>query len=57
MERMLEDLGHVASGPGIAHVRTLIPAGKPFPRSALTGPAVAQWLATRTALAQSASAA
>ncbi len=36
----------------LAHVRTLIPEGAPFPRSRLTAPAVAQWLATRTALVQ-----
>jgi len=33
-----------------AHVRTLIPEGRPFSRSAFTAPAVAQWLATRTSL-------
>ncbi len=33
-----------------AHLRTLIPDGQPFWRSALTGPAVARWLAARTAL-------
>jgi integrase len=35
-----------------AHLRTLMPEGTPFWRSQLTAPAVARWLATRTALAQ-----
>ena len=34
----------------VSHVRTLIPADHPFPRSAFTAAAVARWLATRTAL-------
>ncbi len=34
----------------LAHVRTLIPAGKPFPRSDLNAPAVTRWLTTRKAL-------
>ena len=34
----------------LAHLRTLIPEGRPFWRSQLTAPAVAQWLAARTAL-------
>ena len=33
-----------------AHLRTLIPDGQPFWRSGLTAPAVARWLASRTAL-------
>ncbi len=40
----------------IAHyqvqIRTLIPAGRAFPRSKFTGPIIAQWLAERTALVQ-----
>jgi len=36
----------------VTHVRTLMPAGEPFQRSAFTAPAIAQWLATRTALGQ-----
>jgi hypothetical protein len=36
----------------LAYVRTLIPAGAPFWRSAFTGAVVAPWLATRTSLAQ-----
>ena len=36
----------------LAHLRTLIPEGSAFWRSALTGPAVARWLATRTGLVQ-----
>ena len=36
----------------LAHLRTLIPADKPYPRSQLTAPVVAKWLATRTGLAQ-----
>ena len=36
----------------LAHLRTLMPEGRPFYRSALTGPVVARWLATRTALVQ-----
>ena len=35
-----------------AHLRTLMPEGQPFWRSLLTAPAVARWLATRTALVQ-----
>ena len=35
-----------------AHLRTLISEGVPFPRSKLTGPEVAKWLATRTGLVQ-----
>lgn len=35
-----------------AHVRTLIPDGAPFLRSSFTAPAIAQWLASRTKLAQ-----
>jgi integrase len=35
-----------------AYLRTLMPEGKPFWRSQLTGPTVARWLATRTALVQ-----
>lgn len=33
-----------------AHLRTLIPDGQPFWRSGFTAPAVARWLAARTAL-------
>ena len=36
----------------LAHVRTLIPVGKPFPRSDLNAPAVTRWLASRKALAK-----
>ncbi len=36
----------------LAHLRALMPEGRPFWRSALTGPAVARWLATRTGLVQ-----
>lgn len=36
----------------LAHLRTLLPEGRPFHRSALTAPAVARWLATRTGLVQ-----
>ena len=36
----------------LAHLRTLIPADKPYPRSQLTAPVVAKWLATRTGLTQ-----
>jgi|GEM_PF-565116 len=34
----------------LAHVRTLIVAGRPFPRSEFTAPAVTRWLTTRKAL-------
>ncbi len=34
----------------LAHIATLMPDGKPFYRSGFTGPAVAQWLATRVTL-------
>jgi len=34
----------------LAHVRTLMPDGAPFPRSQFTGPRIVQWLASRTAL-------
>jgi hypothetical protein len=34
----------------LAHVRTLLPAGQPYPRSAFTAPALAGWLANRRAL-------
>jgi integrase len=40
------------AGHYLAHLHTLIPEARPFYRSALTGPAVAKWLATRTALVQ-----
>jgi integrase len=36
----------------VTHLRTLMPEGKPFLRSAFTAPAVARWLADRTALVQ-----
>jgi integrase len=35
-----------------AHLRTLMPDGKPFWRSQLTAPAVARWLVSRTSLVQ-----
>jgi len=35
-----------------AHLRTLMPAGKPYYRSQLSGPVLSQWVATRTALPQ-----
>jgi integrase len=35
-----------------AHLRTLMPEGKPFWRSLLTAPAVARWLVSRTSLVQ-----
>jgi integrase len=35
-----------------AHLRTLIPAGKPFLRSAFTAPVVTNWMASRTRLPQ-----
>jgi integrase len=36
----------------VVHVRTLMPDGKPYLRSAFTGPTVARWLASRTKLVQ-----
>jgi hypothetical protein len=36
----------------LAHLRTLLPPGTPFYASTFTAPAVAAWLATRTALVQ-----
>ena len=36
----------------LAYVRTLMPEGRPYFRSGLTGPAVARWLASRTSLPQ-----
>jgi integrase len=36
----------------LVQVRTLIPEKRPFPRSQFTAPAIASWLATRTALVQ-----
>ena len=36
----------------LAHVRTLIPEGPPYLRSAFTADRIAEWLATRTMLAQ-----
>ena len=34
----------------LAHLRTLVPEGQPFPRSQFTVPTIATWLAGRTAL-------
>jgi len=36
----------------IVQLRTLVPDGVPFPRSAFTAPAITRWLATRVALVQ-----
>ena len=36
----------------LVQLRTLIPEGKPYPRSQFTAASVAKWLATRTALVQ-----
>jgi len=47
---LTDRVGKVSRDRYLVHVRTLIPDGRAFPRSALTGPAVAQWLATRPSL-------
>jgi hypothetical protein len=47
---LADRVGEVSQTRYVVHVRTLMPEGRPFYRSAFTSAAVAQWLASRVSL-------